>query len=261
MKKYNLLLTYITMSFLNKKQFTINQIFTWIGYFMSAIFDYFLWLYLLNETSNQTMTKQEMLPYTIFVFITSICINQNSDYLLSKDIFSGDFSIILTRPISIFKIYSYQAFSECIFSFLTMLLPVYLVYICFTGFHLVNCIFWIISLLMSFILTFLIDILFGLFTIHLMNNWGINTAKSLIISLLSGELIPIFFFSSKFQLFYQYSPFYFLNYACTKIIMNKSTILECLSSFGIGICWIGILSLIVSIIYKKERRGVTINGG
>lgn len=256
---------YLKLSLKGKKQFKLNSFFTFIGYILEGILCYYLWYSVsLHRSSIDSIpfNTNELASYCMLIFAISIMISQDADYYFSTDIYTGEITNILTKPISVIKHYFYQCLSEFIFYTITLFFPIY--FICLflnLQFSLLSLLIGILSIFLSFLIQFMIDMIFGIFTIKLMNNWGINTMKSLIIGFFSGQLIPLYLLPNLFQSILRISPFWYLSYFSIEILFSKLNTINLITGFLFQIIWILILYLLFVLLWKKERKEMSINGG
>lgn len=265
LNKFKLFHIYLKLTFSQKKKFKLNSFFTFIGYILEAFLCYYLWynISLYRTTiSTTSFTTEELAPYCMLVFTISIMVSQSADYYFSTDIYTGEIANILTKPISVITHYFYQSLSEFIFYLLTLFLPVYIICLFLRlHFSFLSVILGLISIFLSFMIQYIFDMIFGIFTIKLMNNWGINTMKSLVISFLSGQLLPLYLLPNLLQSILRYSPFWYLSYFSIEILFSKLNTINIIIGFIFQIIWIMILYFIFLLLWKKERKEMSINGG
>lgn len=232
---------------------------------------YYLWLAIFNSASSATVngfTKSQMLTYIIISFITARTIGSGTEWIVGREVQSGEIAINLIRPINYRLRLAMQSIGKILWQFVVIFLPVW---ICMVGYRyfisgesLPNIwilVSYLLSLIFSFTIWFLFNFCFGLMAFFVTYIWGLNVFKNTVVNFLSGAVIPIMFFPLWFQKFLMLLPFSSINYTPVMIYLNKYTLYEILEVMGIQILWIVLLYLFSEFVWRKAIKKLTIMGG
>jgi ABC-2 type transport system permease protein len=88
-----------------------------------------------------------------------------------------------------------------------------------------------------------------------------GVVKDTIVSILSGSLIPIWFFPEGVQKVLAYLPFQYTYQTPLGLYIGKITVSEGLLQILIQFVWIVILGGLTIIAWRRARRNVLIQGG
>lgn len=121
-------------------------------------------------------------------------------------------------------------------------------------------IFFIISIVIGYLLNFLMQGCVGLLALWLQHTHGANTIYSLLTSLFSGMLIPLFLMPSSLQTLSIFLPFHYLISLPIEIIMGKISPASSFYSLLAGALWLFLLAFLQSSIYSKGIKKYTAVG-
>lgn len=252
------------------RAYNLNFIFMILGNIITPFFNYFIWIIVFNNINADNLNGfkiNEVFVYIFLTFIITLFVCQNADFRVSQEIKDGSISISFTKPINYFVSKWFVTLGSAIFyainicSWLMIFVFVYIIYLNNIAISLTNIILFIISILNSLFITFIIDFMFGLFSIVLMNNWGISKLKAFIFEFMSGNLIPMFFLPGFIQNAFSYLPFFYISYLPTRIFMNKLHFNQALLGILMQFLWIGVLLLFSQVSWMLTRRKLVVNGG
>lgn len=178
---------------------------------------------------------------------------------------SGKIILDISKPIKYKNYLFWLMFGRRVDFFIVVFIPLYFL-LMFTlgnlkewmsnfGIFLLSCCF-------SIIISFLIDFIVGVTVFFTQSVWGINTLKSLIVSLCSGAIIPIDMFPNRIKKIIYYLPFKCIYDSPIKLLLsNNFGFSDYMVVLGGQLLWIAILTVIANIIWERARSVVMINGG
>jgi len=120
---------------------------------------------------------------------------------------------------------------------------------------------WVISLMMAFLIGFLLEALIGL-----IGFWFLEVSSLLFIYMmlnyfLSGHMIPLDWIGEEFLAAMQYSPFKFLAYMPATIMLGKYSHQELLFELTIGASWIVVLLIANRVVFRLGVKRYGAYGG
>lgn len=188
----------------------------------------------------------QLLPYYILIALIYPLTISTIDEEIGDLSATGDVNNFLLKPFSPFKWLFAKNLSEKAVIFIT-LLPIFLVIGFKYDFNLIQILFISISLGLSFILSFTLSFLAGLFCFWIDEFWAIQNLKYVVIQLLGGVVLPYSFFPKIASTALRLSPFPYLASWPVRIIQNQATFAD----IPIVLIWIVILLSLTSIVQKK----------
>src|SRR5205823_5005346 len=118
------------------------------------------------------------------------------------------------------------------------------------------------AILMAFMLSFTIDYMVGLTAFYTESIWGLSTTKEVIVTFLSGALVPLAFFPAGAQSVLQWLPFRAIYSIPLTILTNADLgVLDYLGMLGIQLFWVIVLVGASRLWYHKALKVLTVNGG
>ena len=120
---------------------------------------------------------------------------------------------------------------------------------------------FILSIACSYWIMFSVNLISGLLSFWLMNNWGLRNIRMAIISFFSGSLVPIPMLPEWMQRVCQTLPFQSIVYTPTMIYMGEYTGEVAWIQIGIQVFWAGLLWVSARMLCRAALKKVSINGG
>ena len=253
LRKYKPFLKAGTMSAFAYK----GSIFTWL--FISAlqiVCVVYLWVAVYQNSPDGVnavingFSFKEMIVYTVFVNIFGFTtLGGDTLFVINNDIKKGTIDLAFTKPIS----YRLRLLAENLGQFLAVEcmigIPGYLIaFIIFIATGMltvtpVNLIIAVILFLFAQLAANMLDdtisYFCGVLCFYTSSGWGINQAREVVVSFLSGRLLPLTFFPGFFATIVGFLPFAGISYYPVLILMGKADIRIAVHyvgslSFGIG---------------------------
>jgi ABC-2 type transport system permease protein len=246
--------------------YRFDFIFNTLGNVLYIFMIYFIWkaIYLGNEKLNG-MTFNQVFIYIAFSTIILSFINTGVEWGLARNIQMGNIVFDLVKPLNYQLKVLFGSIGNAINKFISSAVPVLIVMLFIFQTDLkfwYNMLLFALSLLLSFIINFLICFMVGMLGFYTQSSWGISTCKNLVVSVLSGALIPLTFYPGVLRNIAHLLPFQAIintpMLLLTSESMSNSTILN---YFAIQIFWAGILIFASRITFSRLVNHLTVNGG
>lgn len=263
MKKF----TYVVrLTFLTKFAYMKAFWFDIVGTMVSIIIYYFLWQFVFAETANiNGFTAEEMTTYLIFSRILSSQFSDGINREMGRWIYDGTISIELLRPYFLIKTLFAKRIGEFLFFVLFKAIPIVAINIIVlkgSGTkNIVNIMSFLISVMASIVLMFLIECMVGLLSFYTLSDWGLTFTKSAVCSLLSGGIVPIFLFPRWIENILNCMPFAGMVSVPINIFLGKYNMEEIIKLLLFQIFWIISLEILLYFFYQIAIKNVIIQGG
>lgn len=238
---------------------------------LSVFITYYLWKVIFDSSGSGIIgnfTRIEMITYIFMSFVCSNIVIINMTTKIGNDVTDGSIAINLIKPISYkIKLLS-ESVGEMLYKFIIPSIFIWIgveVYKIYNmqnySFSIKNTIFFIISSVLGFLVYFLFEFCFGMLAFYTTYVWGMEIIKGGIMTFLTGQLIPLTFFSDAIQKIFEFLPFSSMNYIPVMMYLGKISNSEVAYTLIKQVIWIVILQLFSSWLWKKVIKRISILGG
>lgn len=165
------------------------------------ILQYYLWSSIYESNQLQALSFSSMLVYLVYANILTSLYPSGIAMNVAKLINSGDITSYILRPVSLCTQFFFEelgtSLCKCIrmlvlLLLIQILLPIQVLQITMHGWF--ACI-----VILSFVIYFLIEMIFGTMAFYTNSFWGLNSLKYAITVLFSAQLIPLAFYPQWLQ--------------------------------------------------------------
>ena len=241
--------------------------------FLPIVTQIFLWgaIYGIHTSKPISNIKgynyQEMVAYYLLVMIgrafSSMPGLANG---IANDVRDGTIKKYLIQPIDMLGYLFWARMAHKLVYYMVALGPfILLFYLCrdyFSGWPDAFTIFaWILSLLMAFLVGFLIESLIGLIAFWFLEVSSLIFIYMMLNYFLSGHMIPLDLFPEPLSQWMQLLPFKYLAYFPGTVILGKYTHQELIIELSIEIVWIVVLFSLNRIAFQRGIRRYSAFGG
>lgn len=186
-------------------------IFAILGNLLYMTVAYFLWRTIYaNSTTLNGLTFDQTFLYLALGSAVFVILKTYVDWELSYQIREGNIALQLARPLD-FTLYTmFSSLGILLMNLVALTIPTVLIviFIFKTPFPLgIGLLFFPFSIVFAYLISFSFDYIVGLVAFYTDSVWGLSKTKEIIISLLSGMLIPLPFFPDAIEKILLYLPF------------------------------------------------------
>jgi len=188
------------------------------------VVQYFIWSAVFtgrNTVNGFTFTQ--MLTYYGVATIINYGIMDFADWNLQMLIQTGKFTTFMLRPLSHRYFALSQKVGHRVLGLSLELIPVYVIFYLIFGILLVPAnIFWtLLSLILGFLMMFLVDYCIGMTGFWLVKTEGIRSMFLLLRNVFTGVLIPLTFFPDILQKILLILPFQYISYVPIRVFLGS----------------------------------------
>jgi ABC-2 type transport system permease protein len=250
------------------------QVFTHVGSVALRVFLLsVLWTALYRNNGEQAgITLPQMITYATLAQLLDLIYGVNGAYVIREKIREGSIAIDLMRPISIpFYVLADTAGQTAFASFQiipALGLSLLILHVALPSVHLLlpptplAALAFAVALGFGFIVNFFLDLMMATITFWTMEIFGVQLMVQFISSLLSGALVPLYFFPAGWlQRLALNSPFAAIYNAPLSIYIGKVSGLQVLGTLGSQAFWAFIFGVVALAIWRVGERRVVIQGG
>jgi ABC-2 type transport system permease protein len=119
-----------------------------------------------------------------------------------------------------------------------------------------------VSLLLAFLVSFCFDYIVGLMAFYTESVWGLSITKEIVVTVLSGALVPLQFFPDGIQRVLLWLPFQAIYHAPLMMMTRPALPLESyLPALGSQLTWAVVLFALARVFYNQAVKVLRISGG
>lgn len=263
MKSY---LTIIKGSFLVGLAYRSGFIFTILNNLAYMGIAYFLWqsIYQGREILKGLTFNQTFLYITVASSLIVLLKNW-ADWEISYQITEGSIIMSLIKPIKFQWLIMSQSAGFSLVNLVSISIPsiLFLIFVFRIPINIgVGFLFFPLAIVFSFLLNNTFDYIIGLTSFYTESIWGISSTKEIIITFLSGSLIPLQFFPETLQTILKFLPFQAMYYLPLMMLIEPDQqISTYLAMLGIQIFWVLVIFLVARLFYKRAIKVLRVSGG
>lgn len=211
---------------------------------------YFLWKAIYAYSGQSVIggfTFEALIGYYALVTFVNTITWTNIDQMLSDRVQRGTLANIMLKPISVYAHYLYEKIGGTMFAFAGQALPTIVLAMVIA--HLtttpLNLILFLISTIIAMFLMYTFVFFVGLSSFWLTQYSGLRMLRSGMVWFLSGNVIPLSFFSASWQAVSNFMPFQYMSYSPVQIFLGKYNLMGSLEVMVIQLIWLAILLVLV----------------
>jgi len=118
-----------------------------------------------------------------------------------------------------------------------------------------------VSIALGYLILWLIGFIVQSWSFWIFSVWGIMTIKNVIIKILSGTLLPIWFMPSFLRKVIAFTPFESIYFTPIQIYLGEVQGMELAMKLGVQVLWIIVLWMIAQAFWKCGVKKLVVQGG
>lgn len=251
--------------------YRLNFMGFFVGESLYCFVMYFIWKAVFAASGEGTFMGFTMTDMTIYVFLANIVgffTDTDSTKMLAEEIREGSIIMRMIKPVNVdmsllaTEIGDKAVMSAFIFLPVMIGVEVYRYFaLGYVAFNIVLFLGFVLSVILSYILSFYVNLIFGYLAFWLMNIWGFSILKTSIIKFFSGSLIPLAFFPEIVRNIFEQLPFASLVYTPVMIYMGKLKGIDLAFAYGKQIAWIIVFVAVAKLLWRLAEKRLAVQGG
>lgn len=248
-----------------------NFIAWFIGDIMYCFVMYYVWRAVFDSSGSGSFNGFTMTDMVVFLFVTNLTgylTSSDGSYAVGEEVRDGNIAMRLIKPVSFDMTFLFNELGGKSLTFTLIFIPMLAgveIYKYFAYgqvmFNIVTFGLYMLSVLMSYMFSFYMNVCFGFMAFFLKNLWGFNILKDSILRFLSGSVIPLAFMPDALREVMEWLPFASLSYTPVMIYMGKYTGEEVIMRLALQFAWVVVFWLISKMILSIALKHVTVQGG
>ena len=208
-----------------------------------------------------------MLNYAVLANVISIVYGINATNSLIGKIRTGDICVDLVRPWNVIVSLFFEDVGANTSRFLINGTPVILISVVFFSVKInsLAAVLWlVISVFLSSIILFLVKVCVSMICFWVVEAWSLTLLIDTVVLVLSGKFIPGWLMPRCIENIMNCLPFIWTYQKPIEIYLKTKFnffSFECLSGMAMQVIWIVILTVMITLVWNRAIRKVTIQGG
>lgn len=228
-----------------------------IGFFWKAAYG--------DTEAAYNVTGSAMITYTVISTLMGSLFYMGVEDRIADSVKSGSIATDMIKPVNLFGMYLAEDMGNLVICFFRSTIPLFIVGILVFGLpHPASAEHFLIFLL-SFILGYGINwtfsALFAMISFTAIDLGPAFSVKYHFVNMLSGAIIPIWFFPKWLQTTVNCLPFVHMFQTPLGIFIGKYTIDESLRALGIQAIWLAAFTVILVLANKRMSKRILVQGG
>lgn len=218
-----------------------------------------------TETPVQGVGAEQMYIYTVISTAMSVFFMSDVEQRVMHSVEKGTIAVEMLKPVNLYGIFFFEDLGKLTALFFQNLLPILLVGSIFVavpkpvsaGAFLL----FLLSLVMAYLIHWMLAACFSMWAFTAVNMSPLLQVKKHLIRLLSGSIIPLWFFPDWLSSVLNCLPFVYIYQLPLDIYIGKEELNNILPRLGIQAVWVLVLFVLFVVLQKNARKKVMIQGG
>jgi len=206
-----------------------------------------------------------MLTYIIISSALSVLLITNVERRIEKSVDKGTVATDMMKPVSLFGVFFAEDIGSIIALIFQNMIPILLIGSVMIKLPVMADIrdlpLFLISVVLSFLINWLIAALFGMIAFTAVNISALIQVKKHLLRLLSGSIIPVWFFPDSVARVLSALPFVYIYQLPLSIYIGRGDRSEHIAQLGIQSVWLVILAAVFFLAQDRVTKKVMVQGG
>ncbi len=226
----------------------------------------FFWMAVYGGTQSALgVTKEQMLTYTIMSVLLASIFTANVENRVIQSVRKGSVALDMLKPISVFGIYLAEDIGAAIIALFQNAAPLLIISCVLIQVpapsSIVNSLLFLLSASLSYLINWLITACFSMLSFFVISIGPLHQTKNILIRILSGSIIPLWFFPESLQGVLRFLPFMYIYQLPLSIYIGRLGISDIFMQMGLQLAWVIVLFAVFKMEQKKVYSNVLIQGG
>lgn len=226
----------------------------------------FFWKALFGSgTFDNGMTADSMLTYTIISSAMSVLFTTGVERRIQRSVQQGSISVEMIHPINVFGVYFAEDMGTMLALVFQNLLPIIIIGSLVIKVPVIVSVsaipMFAASLVLSMGINWLLAAIFGMWAFTAVEMDALIQVKKHLLRLLSGSIIPIWFFPDSLRAVLEALPFVYIYQLPLDIYVGSASTEDILRRMVIQVIWFAVLGTAFLILQRRVLGKVMVQGG
>lgn len=234
--------------------------------FILVVANIFLWKCVYaGQGDIEGLGQNQMITYSVLSACLSVMFSCNVQNTMNNDVRNGNIAVLLMKPYNLICAYFAEDIGTILVKTLNVAVPV--LFLCMIIFpvsgpaSLMVLPLVLVSYILGLLILWLLSALVGMFTFVTMELGNMGVVKDTIVIILSGSMIPIWFFPEAAESFLMKTPFPYTYQTPLGLYIGRIGIQEGIQQISIQIFWVFLFGMATVYTWRKVQDKVMIQGG
>jgi ABC-2 type transport system permease protein len=208
---------------------------------------------------------ESMVTYTVISVLLASVFQTGVQNTIYSQVREGNIALDFMRPLPLLGIYLSDDLGSMVSALVNKAVPLLVAAVLLFGFPLPAGVGafagFLVSCLLSFAILWLMSAMVGLVSFWVAELGNLGMVKDAIVRILSGSLVPLWFFPGSVQRVSEWLPFQYTYQTPIGIYIGIMPVGDAVKAIGIQAIWVVILTLLLMWIWKNARGKVMVQGG
>lgn len=188
-----------------------------------------------------------------------------NEMFLQDKVHDGSITNELLKPVNFMFRLLWENIGEGLFKILFQFIPAVLIIMFYTRLEppksMLHLSLMIVSVIFGYLILWLISFIVQTWSFWLFSVWGIMTIKNVIVNILSGALLPLWFMPELIQKMIALTPFEAIYFTPIRIYLGTLSGRELVIEILIQVTWIFVLWMIATVFWNRGMKKLVVQGG
>ncbi len=207
----------------------------------------------------------EMLTYTIISSAMAMLFSIQVENRVSDSVWKGTVATDMVKPINLFGIYFFEDLGHTTSILFQNVVPIILIGSLFITVpkpvSMAGFLMFLVCLVISYLINWLLAACFSTLSFVFIQIGPMRATKEHLIRLLSGSIIPMWFFPEGLRNVLELFPFVYIFQLSLDLYIGKVDVVTAMPRVGIQFVWLIILILLFQYLQNKITKYVMVQGG
>ncbi len=218
-----------------------------------------------GEAVVQGVAAEQMYIYTVVSTAMSVFFMNDVEQRVMRSVEKGTIAVEMLKPINLYGIFFFEDLGKFTALFFQNLIPIVLIGSIFITVpkpaSVAAFLLFIVSLVMAYLIHWLLAACFSMWAFTAINMNPLLQVKKHLIRLLSGSIIPLWFFPDWLASILNCLPFVYIYQLPLDIYIGKEGMGNILPRLGIQAIWVVALFVLFMVLQKNALKKVMVQGG
>ena len=211
------------------------------------------------------VNQEQMLVYSIMAIVLAVVNTFFIEDKIREKIRRGNVALDFIKPVNVFLMYFMEDVGDSLTAFVQRAIPILICAALFVTipkpYSLIHFLLFLLSACISFLLLWLLSALFALLYFKYIDFGPLSNVKNYLITILSGSLIPVWFFPESVQKILEFLPFIYIYQLPLGIFIGRENISGALTGIGIQAFWCALAAFLFNYCRRRVIKTIIAQGG
>lgn len=218
-----------------------------------------------GETVVQGVEAEQMYIYTVISTAMSVFFMNDVEQRVMRSVEKGTIAVEMLKPINLYGIFFFEDLGKLTALLFQNLIPILLIGSIFIAVpkpaSAMAFLLFIVSLIMAYLIHWLLAACFSMWAFVTINMTPLLQVKKHLIRLLSGSIIPLWFFPDWLASVLNCLPFVYIYQLPLDIYIGKASMENLILRLGVQAMWVVVLLIVFVVLQKNAVKKVMVQGG